>query len=470
MTQTTARRSVEEHRSLIGEALQTATTARAVEAVAVGEAEAVGRVVAAEVTAPGPLPGHDDSQMDGYAVRAADVAAALAEHDGDDVARLPCDGVVPAGSSPGPLPPGTCRAIMTGAVVPEGADLILPVEKTAAGAFAGAEQLRAAAGEDVVFTGLTPQDVAVGRFIRRAGDDVAAGETVLTLGQVLTPARLGLAAACGAPRVQVFARLRALVLTAGDELRAPDEELAPGQIHDANAPLIAAWLREAGCGVTTAAASTDDVARFAAALDAQLAATSPQLVVTSGGISAGAFEVVREVLSARGVRFGPVAQQPGGPQGVGVLSGGPGTRSVAGEHSPAGGEAGVVAVVCLPGNPVSTAVSLETLLREPLAAVDPACPAPRRIRARLRQSCSSPSGLRQHRRVRLAGAPDGAGVVDVELVGGPGSHLLGHLARAEALLQLTEDDVEVPADTVREAVLLPGTAAPDPPAGRTEHL
>ncbi|GAA3280451.1 molybdopterin-binding protein [Nesterenkonia halobia] len=453
MTQTTGRRSVEEHHALIGEALQAATATRAVECVAVGEAEAVGRVVAAEVTAPGPLPRHDDSQMDGYAVRAADVAAARAEDDGDDLVRLPCDGVVPAGSSPAPLPPGTCRAIMTGAVVPDGADLVLPVEKTVAGAFVGAAQLHAAVGQDVVFIGLTPQDVAVGRFIRRAGDDVAAGETVLSVGQVLTPARLGLAAACGAPQVQVFARLRALVLTAGDELRAPGEELAPGQIHDANAPLTAAWLREAGCAVTIAAASTDDAARFAAALDAQLAATSPQLVVTSGGISAGAFEVVREVLSGRGVRFGPVAQQPGGPQGVGVLPGGPGRSDVA--------------VVCLPGNPVSTAVSLETLLREPLAAVDPACPAPRRIRARLRQRCSSPSGLRQHRRVRLAAAPDETGVVDVELVGGPGSHLLGHLARAEALLQLTEDDVDVPAGAVREALLLPGTAAPDPPAGRT---
>lgn len=455
MTQTTGRRSVEEHHALIGEALQAATATRAVECIAVGEAEAVGRVVAAEVTAPGPLPRHDDSQMDGYAVRAADVAAARAEDDGDGLVRLPCDGVVPAGSSPAPLPPGTCRAIMTGAVVPDGADLVLPVEKTVAGAFVGAAQLHAAVGQDVVFTGLTPQDVAIGRFIRRAGEDVAAGETVLTAGQLLTPARLGLAAACGASTVPVLERLRALVLTAGDELRAPDEQLAPGQIHDANAPLIAAWLREAGCTVTVAGASTDDAARFAASLDAQLAAAAPQLVVTSGGISAGAFEVVREVLIARGVRFGAVAQQPGGPQGVGVLD--------------AGGESedGAVAVVCLPGNPVSTAVSLEALLREPLAAVDPACPAPRRIRARLRQSCSSPSGLRQHRRVRLVSDPDSAGVVDVELVGGPGSHLLGHLARAEALLQLTEDDVDVPAGVVREALLLPGTAAPDPPVGRT---
>lgn len=325
-------------------------------------------------------------------------------------------------------------AVMTGAPVPAGADLVVPVEKTEEG-FAVLEDLQHRRKTEVQFVSLAEQDGESGRFIRRAGSDVTAGEAVLRPGEVLTPARLGLLAACGIADVSVRQQVRTLVVATGEEIRAPGDPLEPGQIYDANGPLIRAACQGFGHAVTVAQVASDSPSAFTTQLDSLLTDHCPHLVITAGGISAGAYEVVRQALTGRGVEFGSVAQQPGGPQGWGMLDS-------------AGGPA---ALVALPGNPVSCAVSLETLLRPALAELDPGCPRQRRASVRVGERLSSPPGLRQFRRVELR---DGDGAPVAVPVGGPSSHLIGHLAAADALLELYEDDIDVQPGTIREAILL----------------
>ncbi len=388
-----------------------------------------GRFSAAEVTAAAQLPGFDNSQMDGFALRSGDLTAY------DDAGpALPLAGTVAAGSPAPELRPGQCLAVMTGAPIPAGADLVIPVEKTAEG-FAVLEALSGGGQAEVSFASLAEADREPGRFIRRAGSDVAAGETVLNAGEVLTPGRLGLLAACGVAEISVLEPLRTLVITTGEEIRAPGEPLEPGQLYDANGPLIRAVCEGLGHQVTVAQVASDAPSAFTARLDALLADHRPHLVITAGGISAGAYEVVRQALTGRGVSFGSVAQQPGGPQGWGTLD------SVDGP----------AALIALPGNPVSCAVSMETLLRPALAELDPGCPPQRRVQVQVGQRFSSPPGLRQFRRVELRQDDGSATAVPV---GGSSSHLIGHLARAHALLELHEDDTDVPAGTLREAILL----------------
>lgn len=462
------RASVETHIARLSEVLASAISSRAVETVQLKSSGLVGRLAAETVTAPAPLPGFDNSQMDGFAVRLQDLTP-----DDAGAAALPLAGAVAAGSEPAQMPPGAAVAVMTGAPVPEGADLVIPVERTVAGSFEHVElpaepeqpahQPRKhrffgykaplllstelyqteppdsppETGAAVEFTGLTEEDLAPGRFIRRAGSDVAVGDVLVETGAALTPAHLGVLAACGYTELPVLSRTKVLVLSTGDEIRTPGSELRPGQLYDANSPLIAAVLETFGCTVETARVGTDDPSWFMETLEALVALHHPQVIVTAGGISKGAYEVVRQALNARGVQFGSVAQQPGGPQGWGLID----VESPGRASSP-------VAVVALPGNPVSCAVSLETLVRPALAAIGPVCPPQRRIRVRVTERLSSPPGLRQFRRVRLT-APDA-----VETVGGPSSHLLGHLAKADALLELLEDDVEVAPGTERDAILL----------------
>lgn len=477
---------VEAHVRRLREVLASAVGDRAAASAELTERGLTGRILAEDVDAPMALPAFDNSQMDGFAVRSADLRDAV-EADGEEV-TLPLAGVAPAGAEPAALAPGEAYAVMTGAPVPEGADVVIPVERTAEGSFvafglpgpgepethrhrffghrapllASAEppgQRPPSAAGTVTFSALRAGDLQPGRFIRRSGSDVAAGERLVSRGEALTPAHLGVLAACGLTEVPLVERTAALVVSSGDEVRTPGSELRTGQLYDADAPLIAATLEQFGCTVETARIGTDDPAWFLETLDTLITLHEPHLIVTAGGISRGAYEVVRQALEPRGVQFGVVAQQPGGPQGWGLL-----------EHP----EHGPVAVVALPGNPVSCAVSLETLVRPALSAVGRACPPPRRVPVRTAEPLSSPPGLRQYRRVRFlpeAERPGAAGsqdadaegahtqdrrVLPVQTVGGPGSHLLGHLARADALLELSEEDAELPAGTVREALLLTG--------------
>ncbi|ONI81739.1 molybdopterin molybdenumtransferase [Saccharothrix sp. ALI-22-I] len=372
------------------------------------EEHCLGLVLAADVVASVPLPPFDNSAMDGYAVRAADVASVPVE--------LPVTEDIPAGrTSLAPLEPGTAHRIMTGAPMPPGADAVVQVEWTDG-------------GTSVV---RVDRGVAVGANVRRMADDVAVGTTVLRAGAVLGPAQLGLAAALGFSSLPVRRRPRVLVLSTGSELVGPGVALEPGQIYESNGVMLAAAVREAGGEAELLRFVPDDVDEFHAAIAPRLA--SVDLLLTSGGVSAGAYEVVKDAFTGRGVEFMKVAMQPGGPQGAGRYQG--------------------VAVATLPGNPVSAQVSFEVFIRPALRAAMGFTNVERPTAvARLSAPISSPAGRTQFRR----GAYDPASGQVVTPVGGPGSHLLSALAISNCLIEVPEDVTELAAGTAVAVRLLHG--------------
>lgn len=382
-------RSVEEHQHVVAGLVQ------ARPAVTAAPGDALGLVLAADVVAALSLPGFDNSAMDGFAVLAGEIAAASAENP----VTLPVADDIPAGRTDiEPLKPGTAQRIMTGAPLPPGATTVVPVESTDADFSTAAPevQIRAATKD--------------GQHIRRAGEDVAAGTTVLRAGQLLTPAALGLVAALGLPEVSVLPRPRVLVMSTGSELVAPGIPLLPGQIYESNAVMLAAAVRDAGAEVIASAMVGDDVDAFRATLAAH--AADADLVITTGGVSAGAYEVVKDSLGDE-VEFVKVAMQPGMPQGSGRVDG--------------------VPIVTLPGNPVSALVSFEVFVRPPLRAAM-GLPADRpRITATLAEDLTSPAGKRQFRRGVLAFEK---GQAVVTSYGPPASHHLRWLASSNCLLDI----------------------------------
>ncbi len=369
-----------------------------------GLMDAHGCVLTEDVVAPAPLPAFDNSSMDGYAVRAADVAAA---REGSPVV-LPVTGDVAAGpASPLRVQPGVCVRIMTGAMMPAGADAVVPVEWTDGG----------------VAQVAISRAPAVGANVRAIGEDVAAGETVLTDGTYLGAVQVGLAAAVGRSRVLVRPRPRVVVVSTGSELTEAGQPLTPGRIYDSNSLALTAAAIEAGAIAYRVGIVPDDPRRLAATLEDQL--VRADLLVTSGGVSVGAYDVVKEVLSRLGtVGFDKVAMQPGMPQGFGTI--GPDSTPVFG----------------LPGNPVSALVSFEAFVRPALRKMLGATPIERpKVRAVTTKALTSSPGKRSFLRVALE-VKKGAYVVTP--VSGPGSHLLAGLSRANALAVIPEDVEKVP--------------------------
>ncbi|MFT4232244.1 MAG: molybdopterin molybdotransferase MoeA [Leucobacter sp.] len=494
--------------------------------VALTDPAAIGRVCAVDIVTPIPLPPFDNSQMDGYAVRAADLAQAGPAAP----VSLSLGAAVAAGDAPATHLPGTASPVMTGAPIPLGADAVVPVEATR-WCGVGIDAVSAAdapvsgnpVSGDPVFgdpagdaspgaaarlapdparcsgidaherTGFPPlaragervaeativfsAPVDPGAFVRPRGVDAAEGTVIAQAGQRLAPARIGALAAAGLLAAQVLRRPRVLLCTTGDELAGvadprpggsrsggsgsgragpggigpggigPDSawpgdagsgdaaataaagsRLAPGRIHDANAPMLAALLRGAGAEVT-AVRCGDRAGELRALLER--AAVDADLVITSGGISMGAFEVVREALEPIGVEFGTVAMQPGGPQGLGEL------------HLPAmpgANAAAPIPILCFPGNPVSSLLSAQ-LFAVPALRRLAGLPGERPVEQRpLAVDTVSPAGKLQLRRARLEA--DGS-VTPLP----PGSHLLHDLADADVIAEIPLGVAHAPAGT-----------------------
>lgn len=377
-------RTVEAHARVIAELLRPTP----VEPIALARAR--GLVLGDDLLAPLDLPPFANSAMDGYAVRAADL--------GSFPQSLAVSQDIPAGRTDvAPLTPGTAARIMTGAPLPPGADVIVQVERTDGGA-------------DRVRIDSAP---APGTHIRTVGEDVHRGDVVLPAGSVVGAPQIGVAAALGYPTLPLRRPLRALVLSTGTELVAPGTPLAPGQIYESNAPMLAAALAAIGAEPTVEHFVADDVDALRAGLDR--ASAGQDLIITSGGVSAGAYEVVKDALTGRGIEFAKVAMQPGMPQGAGRYRD--------------------VPMVTLPGNPVSSYVSFEVFLRPAIRAAmgHPDITRPT-VRAPLSAPLDSPAGKRQFRRGHL-NTVDGT----VAAWGGPGSHLLAWLAGADCMLVIGED-------------------------------
>ena len=360
--------------------------------------ECLGLAVAEDVVAPMPLPSFDNSGMDGYAVCLADVATATEE----SPVHLPVVGEIGAGQAQLlAMSPGTAVKIMTGAPVPAGADSVVPYEWTDR----GVAQVRISRA---------PSE---GQHVRRAGEDVAVGDLLVEHGTVLGPRHLGLLASIGRAAVRSRPRPRVVILSTGSELREPGTPLGHDSIYDGNSFLLAAAARRAGAIAYRVGIVPDDPRAFLDALHDQL--VRADLVVTSGGVSQGDFDVVKEALTPEGVWFGGVAMQPGKPQGFGL---------VGEDRTP---------IFTLPGNPVSSYISFETFVLPAIRKLMGKAPYSRpAVPARLTHAVSSPGGKRQF--VRGEYSRDNNGPF-VSPVGGHGSHLIGDLASSNALIVVPQD-------------------------------
>jgi molybdopterin molybdotransferase len=381
--------------------------------VTLGLEEAEGTVLAQDATARCPLPSFDNSAMDGYAVHASDVAQAGPAAP----VILPVADQIPAGDTRNlTLVPGTCMRIMTGAMMPAGADAVVPVEWTDGGT------------QKARFS----QPAPAGNAIRWRGDDVAEGEVLLPAGTRLGPPQIALLAAGGHGSALARPRPRVTVIATGNELAEPGTPLTPGRIWDSNSYMLSAAVRQAG-GVARRYRVADDPQAVLAALEEH--SGPADLLITSGGVSMGGeHDVVKAALAGHAdVSFRKIAMQPGMPQGFGVVGTGP------------------TPIFTLPGNPVSAFVSFQLFVRPVLQALQGLVPVPLpTVRAVLDGPLHSPAG----RRSFLRGVLD-AGAGTVTPLTGQGSHQLGALARANALIVVPEQVVRMEEGDPADVISLP---------------
>jgi molybdopterin molybdotransferase len=404
--------------------------------------EARGRVLASDVISPLSLPPWDNSAMDGYAIRAADVASA-----GEDAPTvLEVIGEVRAGQAPDvTVRRGTAVRIATGAPVPPGADAVIPVEQTtpldASGAPTGPRG-RDATGPRPAAIGAHAA-VPAGASIRRAGSDLLGGRIALRRGAVVTPAAIALAAGVGVDKLDVHRRPRVSVLATGDEVRTAGIDLGPAGIPDANGPALMAMIEEAGGEPGTLGIAADRFDDVRARLCAGLVGGA-DLVIVSGGVSVGPYDVVRAAFEEFGtIDLWRVAVQPGKPFAFGTA------RAPGDDADPS---APPTLLFGLPGNPVSTFVTFELFVRPVIRRL--AGHGPERWfrptdRAVLRDDVTKGAGRRAFVRVTIErddlGTPvrDDRGRLRAGLAGGAsgqGSHVLSALAEADALAVIPETD------------------------------
>ncbi|MDO5087556.1 MAG: molybdopterin molybdotransferase MoeA [Comamonadaceae bacterium] len=305
--------------------------------------EADGRVLAQDLVSPLHVPPHDNSAMDGYALRAADAAT--------PGTVLPVSQRIAAGQAGAPLAPGTAARIFTGAPLPEGADTVVMQEE--AEALDGGARVR------------LPAAPAAGQWVRRAGEDIAQGAKVLQKGERLTPASIGLAASVGASRLCVAARPRVALLSTGDELVMPGDvppaQMKPGAIYNSNRFVLRALLQRLGCAVSDLGIVPDDRAATLAAL-AQ-AAEGHDLILTSGGVSVGEEDHIKPAVQQLGaLALWQIAMKPGKPFAFGHVGHVNRTAGMAGTQGADAAHAGAH-FIGLPGNPVSSLATFVLLVR-----------------------------------------------------------------------------------------------------------
>lgn len=332
--------------------------------------DALGRVLAQDVTSDTPLPPFANSSMDGFAIRASESRGASAET--PVMLRVVFD--IPAGSTPDrQLGIGEAARIMTGAPLPEGADAVIPVEQTDQHWSAGTNPP-------------LPERVAIhrelrpGDYVRNVGEDLAAGQVVLRAGTVIRPPELGILASLGYDPVSVVRKPRVAIVTTGDELVEVNQPLAPGKIRDSNSYTLAGLVTSYGgipIRIPIARDTIDDVRRrFREALDAQ-----PDIVISSAGVSVGAYDVVRAVLTELGeINFWRVNLRPGKPLAFGMLNG--------------------VPFFGLPGNPVSAMVTFDVFVRPALLKLTHRPDEAATVQAAIAEPLTS-DGRRSYLRVQL---------------------------------------------------------------------
>lgn len=386
-------RSIEEHLGAI------LATLRPTQVTETSLGEALGRTLAEPVRSAVDLPGFTNSAMDGYAVRAADCAGASAQ----TPVVLPVLGDIAAGDTRRlTLDLGHCWRIMTGAPLPDGADAIVPVEESDGGTVRVALRL-------------APE---VGRHVRRRGEDVTAGDEILPAGAVVTPGRIALLAAANVPTVATHTPPVVAIISTGDELCDPGSHLGHGQVVDSNSLMLEALVLASGAGALRLRRSRDDSDDLRLLLSE--AAAAADLVLTTGGVSMGAYDTVKEVLSTSGeVEFAKVAMRPGMPQGHGLIGR---------ERTP---------VITLPGNPLSAMVSFHVFVRPVLAALQGHGTEAQDWRtgavpARAGAGWASVEGKTELTRVTVRAGTAWPAT-------GQGSHMVGALADADALAIVPPD-------------------------------
>jgi molybdopterin molybdotransferase len=373
--------------------------------------EALGRVLAETVASQSELPGFDNSAMDGYAVRAQDIAAANARAP----VSLSVVGESRAGSMPDPLEPGTAMRIMTGAPMPDGADTIVRQEDTTRdGAIVRIEVA-----------------TAKGTSVRRRGGDMAAGTVVLHPGQALRSIDIAVAAALGHADLLVYGRPRVALMATGDELVAAGSPVQAAQLVDSNSPMLAAAVREAGGLPAFLGIARDSKDSLRALLET---AAAFDVIVSSAGVSVGDHDWVREVVTEMGsVSTWRVAMRPGKP----VLT----------------GRIGDAVFIGLPGNPVSSSVTFELFARPVIRRMQGAAEWHRpRIQVRLGEDMSKPEALETYARAVLRDTE--RDLQQAFSSGDQGSSMLQSLTRADCLLVLPVGKEIVPAGSVVEAIPL----------------
>lgn len=363
-------------------------------------AECARRVLAADVAARNNLPSFDNSSMDGFAVIASD----LADTSPDSPRTLNVVADIPAGTSPDvTLVPGQAARIMTGAPMPAGADAVIPVEET--------DFDNRTPGTPAPNTVTAYKSIRIGDYIRAQGTDVQTGQPVLKTGHKLRPQDLGLLAMLGVAEVPVYGKPRVALLSSGDELIPVDEPLRPGKIRDSNTYTLAAMIDDAGSEVLRLGIASDRRESVEGLL-ANAAAQKVDLILSSAGVSVGAFDFIKDVVESQGdLNFWRVNMRPGKPLAFGSFK--------------------EIPFIGLPGNPVSAFVGFEVFVRPALERLGGLETGGRpRVRVQLAEAISS-DGRESYLRA-LVNEEDG--LLSARLAGHQGSGNLLSIVQANALL------------------------------------